>query len=71
MIAYYEMYLEMKFEIFSSVKSIVIIKIKISLRSQHLTDMINMYQEYQMQQKWAVGSRYECNFEHYGDIGWF
>jgi len=51
MIAYYEMYLEMKFEIFSSVKSIVIIKIKISLRSQHLTDMINMYQEYQMQQK--------------------
>jgi len=52
MIAYYEMYLEMKFQIFSSVKSIVIIKkIKISLRSQHLTDMINMYQEYQMQQK--------------------
>jgi len=41
MIAYYEMYLEMKFQIFSSVKSIVIIKkIKISLRSQHLTDMI-------------------------------
>jgi len=52
MIASYEMYLEMKFQIFSSVKSIVIIKkIKISLRSQHLTDMINMYQEYQMQQK--------------------
>ena len=52
MIGNYEMYLEMKFQIFSSVKSIVIIKkIKISLRSQHLTDMINMYQEYQMQQK--------------------
>jgi len=52
MIAYYEMYLEMKFQIFSSVKSIVIIKkIKISLGSQHLTDMLNMYQEYQMQQK--------------------
>jgi len=44
MIAYYEMYLEMKFQIFSTVKSIVIIKkIKISLSSQHLTDMINMY----------------------------
>jgi len=52
MIASYESYLEMKYEIFSSVKSIVIIKkIKILLRSQHLTDMINMYQEYQMQQK--------------------
>jgi len=52
MIAYNEMYLEMKFQIFSSVKSIVIIKkIKVSLLSQHLTDMINMYQEYQMQQK--------------------
>jgi len=52
MIAYYEMYLETKFQIFSSVKSIVIIKkIKISLRSQQLTDVINMYQEYQMQRK--------------------
>jgi len=52
MIAYYEMYLEMKFEIFSRVASIVIIKkMKISSLSQHLTDMINMYQEYQVQQK--------------------
>jgi len=52
MIAYYEMYLEMKFKIFSRVTSIVIIKkMKISSFSQHLTDMINMYQEYQMQQK--------------------
>jgi len=52
MIGYYEMYLEMKFEIFSNVKSIVIIKkIKISLCSQHLTDMMNMYPKYQMQQK--------------------
>jgi len=46
------MYLKMKFQIFSSVKSIVIIKkIKISLLSQHLTNMVCAVQNVQKAEK--------------------